>query len=561
MTESVDATVEAIKKAAKAQADSEYKAEQQQTYVDLLKEQSGLEQQIAEAEANLDAERQRRGMRQDDVTGDWVSGSGFWMEDSPWVAWTSDIDEYKKSLEELQSAYDENQQTLSDIEGEWRGVAQAVEDSQNQTVSYEEAVSAAVSTAQTELDNLTAAYDKAYESARTSIEGQIGLFDTMKTSSELSISDMEKAMQSQTDYLNLYSENLKKAAEYGLDDGLIKSLSDGSEESAGYINAIIQNIEKLGGSTEGMPAAASKFVTEFNSKFEETEKAKDTFADNVAKMETDFDEKMGEIETRMSKTVQNMEMTDEARKAAQDTIKAYCDAIRSMTGEAGSAAEAVANAAASHLKTAPTTTPTATTVTGHANGTLSAQEDVYIAGEKGPELIIGARGSEVFPTQETERILAAVNSAENATNAPEPTASPLPENDLPEGMEAVKEYSYLTADGQGSDAQPTGIEYVEPEVQAQTTEEAAPAEEAPVNTTAPAASDAQQEAPASSSDAPSIGETVKRVIIEINGSGSIDVGGMNEESVLDILTRHAKPVLMSIIKGEIFEEGDLAYDF
>ena len=787
VTESVDATVEAIKKAAKAQADSEYKAEQQQTYVDLLKEQSSLEQQIAEAEANLDAERQRRGMRQDDVTGDWVSGSGFWMEDSPWVAWTSDIDDYKKSLEELQAAYDENQQTLSDIEGEWRGVAQAVEDSQNQTVSYEEAVSAAVSTAQTELDNLTAAYDKAYESARTSIEGQIGLFDTMKTSSELSISDMEKAMQSQTDYLNLYSENLKKAAEYGLDDGLIKSLSDGSEESAGYINAIIQNIEKLGGSTEGMPAAASKFVSEFNSKFEETEKAKDTFADNVAKMETDFDEKMGEIETRMSKTVQNMEMTDEARKAAQDTIKAYCDAIRSMTGEAGSAAEAVANAAASHLKTAPTTTPTATTVTGHANGTLSAQEDVYIAGEEGPELIIGARGSEVFPAQETERILAAVNSTENATNAPddtapepelpeveqpamqelkeqepstatngaelmpteeaepveplpelpseqapaielpqeqpteatpseptasplaarepaptvepepvvqqvaeppapveaqtapeaailpaeaavepveanypveqevvqessksspenivaeepvpapadtfpvqeaevnpapeepattapeqepettaapaeptespeeptatvevptttpepelptdvpatpfaaaalpEPTASPLPENDLPEGMEAVKEYSYLTADGQGSDAQPTGIEYVEPEVQAQTTEEAAPAEEAPVNTTAPAASDAQQEAPASSSDAPSIGETVKRIIIEINGSGSIDVGGMNEESVLDILTRHAKPVLMSIIKGEIFEEGDLAYDF
>jgi TP901 family phage tail tape measure protein len=636
VTASVEDTVEALEKAAKAQADEERKAEQMQTYVDLYKEQADLTQQIAEAEANLDAERQRRGMRQDDVTGDWVSGSGFWMEDSPWVAWTSDIDDYKKSLEELQAAYDENQQTLSDIEGEWRGVAQAVEDAQNQTVTYDEAVSMATSSAQSALDELTAAYDKAYESARTSIEGQIGLFDTMKTSSELSISDMEKAMQSQTDYLNLYSENLKKAAEYGLDDGLIKSLSDGSEESAGYINAIIQNIEKLGGSTEGMPAAASKFVDEFNSKFEETEKAKDAFADNIAKMETDFDKTMSDIEQTMTGTVEKMEMADEAKEAAQATIKAYCDAIRSMTGEAGSAAEAVANAAASHLKTTPTTTPTtttptATTVTGHANGTLSAQEDVYIAGEEGPELIIGARGSEVFPTQETERILAAVNSAENATNAPddtapepelpeveqpamqelkeqepstatngaelipteeaepveplpelpseqapaielpqeqpteatlsEPTASPLPENDLPEGMEAVKEYSYLTADGQGSDAQPTGIEYVEPEVQAQTTEEAAPAEEAPVNTTAPAASDAQQEAPASSSDAPSIGETVKRIIIEINGSGSIDVGGMNEESVLDILTRHAKPVLMSIIKGEIFEEGDLAYDF
>lgn len=487
VTESVDATVEAIKKAAKAQADSEYKAEQQQTYVDLLKEQSSLEQQIAEAEANLDAERQRRGMYQDDVTGDWVKG--IWTEDSPWIAWTSDIDEYKKSLEELQAAYDENQQTLSDIEGEWRGVAQAVEDAQNQTVTYDEAVSMATSSAQSALDELTAAYDKAYQSARESIEGQIGLFDTMKTSSELSVSDMEKAMQSQTDYLNLYSENLKKAAEYGLDDGLIKSLSDGSEESAGYINAIIQNIEKLGGSTEGMPAAASKFVDEFNSKFEETTKAKDAFADSVAKMETDFDEKMGEIEQTMVGTVEKMEMTDEAAAAAKATIEAYCNAIRSMTGEAGSAAQAVANAAAAHLSTTPSTT-----VSGHANGTVSAPEDVYIAGEEGPELIIGARGSEVFPAQETEKILSAVGG-----------------------------------------------------------------DETPISTEGSAASSsAGRSAPSEEGGGD---RSEKRIILEINGSGSIDATGADEDTILDVLTRHVKPILMNIIKGEIFEEGDLAYDF
>lgn len=487
VTESVDATVEAIKKAAKAQADSEYKVEQQQTYVDLLKEQSSLEQQIAEAEANLDAERQRRGMYQDDVTGDWVKG--IWTEDSPWIAWTSDIDEYKKSLEELQAAYDENQQTLSDIEGEWRGVAQAVEDAQNQTVTYDEAVSMATSSAQSALDELTAAYDKAYQSARESIEGQIGLFDTMKTSSELSVSDMEKAMQSQTDYLNLYSENLKKAAEYGLDDGLIKSLSDGSEESAGYINAIIQNIEKLGGSTEGMPAAASKFVDEFNSKFEETTKAKDAFADSVAKMETDFDEKMGEIEQTMVGTVEKMEMTDEAAAAAKATIEAYCNAIRSMTGEAGSAAQAVANAAAAHLSTTPSTT-----VSGHANGTLSAPEDVYIAGEEGPELIVGARGSEVFPAQETEKILSAVGGDETPVSTENSAA--------------------FSSGGQSAPSEEGGADRSE-----------------------------------------------KRIILEINGSGSIDATGADEDTILDVLTRHVKPVLMNIIKGEIFEEGDLAYDF
>ena len=72
-------------------------------------------------------------------------------------------------------------------------------------------------------------------------------------------------------------------------------------------------------------------------------------------METDFDKTMSDIEQTMTGTVEKMEMADEAKEAAQATIKAYCDAIRSMTGEAGSAAEAVANAAASHLKTTPTT--------------------------------------------------------------------------------------------------------------------------------------------------------------------------------------------------------------
>ena len=61
MTESVEATVEAIKKAARAQADSEYKAEQQQTYVDLLKEQSRLEQIQA-----IISERESKCMEYDD---------------------------------------------------------------------------------------------------------------------------------------------------------------------------------------------------------------------------------------------------------------------------------------------------------------------------------------------------------------------------------------------------------------------------------------------------------------------------------------------------------------
>ena len=44
----------------------------------------------------------------------------------------------------------------------------------------------------------------------------------------------------------------------------------------------------------------------------------------------------------------------------------------------------------------------------HANGTTNA-EDIFIAGEEGPELIVGKRGSTVFPAEETNKILSAIN--------------------------------------------------------------------------------------------------------------------------------------------------------
>ena len=36
---------------------------------------------------------------------------------------------------------------------------------------------------------------------------------------------------------------------------------------------------------------------------------------------------------------------------------------------------------------------------------------------------------------------------------------------------------------------------------------------------------------------------------------------MDEETVVGILYNHLKPVLTNIVKLEIYEEGELAYDF
>ena len=137
----------------------------------------------------------------------------------------------------------------------------------------------------------------------------------MATETETSVSQMQSSLESQVEYLNTYSENLRKAAEYGLDEGLIASLSDGSAESAGYLNAIIENIEALGSST----SEAQQFVDEFNATFSNVEAAKDEFAGTVASMETDFDAKMTEIEGRLDTAIDNMNMDTDAAAAAKAT--------------------------------------------------------------------------------------------------------------------------------------------------------------------------------------------------------------------------------------------------
>ncbi len=445
----------------------------------------------------------------------------------------NDLDTYEEKLRELQKAEEANEATIASIEQQWAVLDQATLEAANAPRTYEEAVSEAILSVQTDMDELCAAYDEAYASARSSIDGQIGLFDNMKTETELSVTDMEKAFESQIAYLTTYTENLQKAVEYGFDDALISKLSDGSTESAGQLDAIIEKVEKLGSGSN----AAKEFVEGFNTKFQETETAKDEFAETVGKMETDFDEKMGEIEGRLDTAIENMTMDDAARTAAETTIDAYTQAILDGTSGAVSAAEnaaAVANALEtpgpttldSNVGTASPTgaTPASSTskgvstntamrtmgylerqyagisgndissglsylgYVGHADGTTFAQEDAYIAGEEGPELILGARGSTVFPTSETDRLIDAL-SERRSVNVP-----------------------YPSNEGGGQES---------------------------VNA-----------------------EQIRKVLVEIAGSGEIKVNGrMDEEAVLELLIANLKPALISIIRGEIFEEGDGTYDF
>lgn len=312
----------------------------------------------------------------------------------------------KKELEETQEAYDnlvsiseDYEQQIDDIQGKLDGTADTIE---NTSYTAETAFNQVVTSTTSEITTLIDAYNEAYEAAYQSIDGQIGLFDEMQTKSELSASQMQTNLQSQIDYLNTYTDNLSKAAELGFSDSLIASLSDGTAESAGYLDELVSKAESLGGKGT---QAATEFVEGFNSKMEQVESAKENWSTQVGKMKTDFDEQMNGIQTRMNQAVSDMEMSGEAAKAAKSTIDAYIANIKSGISGATNAALAVANATTAALNSGGAASPS---IPKHAKGTTNA-ESVFIAGDDyGPELVVDHAGSTVFPHSETMKIVEAV---------------------------------------------------------------------------------------------------------------------------------------------------------
>ena len=501
---------EAMKQACEQEAEQLRQQQAQETYVEALAKRAELTEELAKAEENL------RLSEESDANAAFLSDAWFYNNTGWLGTWATQTDEYKESLEELNAANAENEALIAEIEQEWENLAAAEEEAANQSVSYEDAVTTALDSVQTEMDELCEAYDAAYEAARSSIDSTVGLFDTMKVECETSVEDMMSALESQTEYLNTYAENLKLAAQYGLDEGLIQSLSDGSTESAAYLQEIISNIEELGGTTEGLSAEAQAFVDNFNGAFTEVETAKDQFATTVADMETDFSTKVDEIGAKMQEMVDGMNMSDEAASQATATLDSYISSIKAKQAEAVSAAEAVAAATAAALSSTASSSAKVS-VPGHAKGTTNAENafiagengpelvvrriDAYangttdsaaafIAGDNGPELIVGQQGSTVFPTEETDRLIDALSGRQE---------QPL---------------QVYAGDGSSGKEKPS--------------------------------------------------EQVKRILLEIAGSGAIEVGGgggVDKETVLEILYDHLKPVLMNIIQGEIYEEGELSYEY
>ncbi|MBP3701695.1 MAG: phage tail tape measure protein [Lachnospiraceae bacterium] len=181
------------------------------------------------------------------------------------------------------------------------------------------------------MEELQAAYTESYEAAMENISKQIGLFDEMDGKATQSIQDLIGSLQSQTEYMNEYAANITKAMEMGVDRGIIEKLSDGSEESARYLAAIVE--------------AGEDEISALNEEFARVQEGKTTFSDAVAKMTTDFDAKMDAMSTAYDAMVRNLDDFDAAYAAAVNTCRGVERGVDARWGRVVGKYRDLANAA------------------------------------------------------------------------------------------------------------------------------------------------------------------------------------------------------------------------
>lgn len=390
-TGSTEDYVEALKKACEQEAEEQRQQQAQQTYIEALQKRAELTDELAKAQENVNLEQERM---------DNMSGWEHFWTGGEW----DDLEAYQAALEELNAAMAENDAVIAEIEQSWNDLAEAEADTAAQEAEIArqtEEVNSAINNTIEEINKLTEAYNAAYEAAFESVSGQYALWDEADKVVATSVGNINTNLQGQIEYWDNYNANLESLRERTADieglQGVIASFADGSTES---VNAIA-----------GMASASDEDLAKMVESYQALQQAQEETAASIADMKTDFSNQMDELQANLEKDIEEMDLGAEASAAGKSTIQGFIDGAEDLLPQVEAAYSRIGQAAANALsKSTPTVSAPAVTVPGHASGTTDA-ENAFIAGEDGPELILGAVHSTVFPTAETDRIINAVSDS------------------------------------------------------------------------------------------------------------------------------------------------------
>lgn len=650
-TVSTEDYVAALKKACEQEAEELRQQQAQETYIEALAKQAELEEEIAKAKENVRLEQERM----DNMSGwdhFWTGGEWDDLE-----AYQAALDELYASQAENNATIAQIEQGWDDLakaeeEAAEAGVSyeeacstaleEVKEDVDALCAAYDEAYQSALDSFSGQFGLFDEASTKSEEYLNASVENAQAALDSQLAYWETYNANLET--------LTSYGEGLTGEARENY-ELLLTYAQDGSEEAAGLaasmadaieqgdtdaINKLSETVGAVKEKQEEAAAATAEWQTDFNAQMDEIVSG---MADRIGEMGFEDEANQAALETMQSYAAGIQSGSNEAITECEAVATAISSALEASEVKAKISTELDTSAVDDYTvpdKTAtaeyeldskvvdeyqpedkladavyevdstevdnydpPDKTATVTynvqtngTVPGHATGTTYA-EDMFIAGEDGPELIVGQQGSTVFPHSETEQIIDAMskqNEAVTVVNEYEPTGfMDKLENafsKLTGKMSALFEKiggitptveleGYATGTTSSEDSFIAGEDGPEL-VLGHSDSTVFPSDETdrvvdavmtlynkPTERTddiyVPVATGNVSEDKSAGGDEAS----TRKILLEIAGKGNIELTGgkADKEMLLPFLYEYLKPVLSEILTQEIYEEGDMAYEY
>ncbi len=353
---------------AEAEARRMIDAQEYQNLVELKQEEILLADQLALAIDRLTEAQEQY----NEAYEKWLA-SGSTEDESALNAYGREVVMAEAAVKSLTTAVDENQVAIEN------NTAHLEENAgkQKEVSDGNDTIQKSVDNLTTKMDALDLAYIEAYETAAKSVNGTIDLFTNLSDVGVTSIDELSASLSSQVEFMNTYSENLKRAAELGVDEGLLRILADGSVDSAAILAGIADD--------------AGTNVDTINENFRKVTEGKTDFIAELAAIQIDFDDKSLDIQNEAAILMQkvNSSFSDVDAQPMVDQIQSVIDQIRDY------------NAAVFGMKSLPNMSKESDVDGSHAGGLSYVPTDGYVAELHRGEMVLTATQARAYRANES----------------------------------------------------------------------------------------------------------------------------------------------------------------
>lgn len=293
---------------------------------------------------------------------------------------TEALEEKKKALEESKAALDLYNESLSET---------------GETLSATDYVGRVTS----KLEALKTAYDTAYKSAYDSIKGQFKLWDEA-TSEAMNVDDVTAKIETQIAYWENYNRDLASLSVRNVEGlaELVTAHSSGSKEDVNFIAGLAK-------ASDGQIKALIEAIGLKDAQLEKTAGGMATVSDEFLKAKEAYEENFEEIKDTLN-------ITDEAKNAAEEAMNAYITALRRGEGNLRAVMNEISFIVSDGMYSGRGKGKNGGYVSlpMYASGTVNAAAGLALVGKRGPGLVSFGGGETVYDAEKTRRYLVDMNA-------------------------------------------------------------------------------------------------------------------------------------------------------